>query len=266
MASGYTATDAAAYERLMGRWSGRLATQLIDFAGLSSGDRVLDVGCGTGSLALALAAYPEPAAIVGIDIAEPYVAYAAGRRADKRLSFISGDAVTMNFPTARFDRCYSLLALNFMSNPRAALGRMCRATRPGGMVAAAVWDFPGGLVYQRIFWDSAAALDPAADTARARHYSSPYTGPGELATAFAAAGLQHVHDTSLTIRIDYERFDDYWAPIANAQGPVGDYVKPLAAERLGVLEKVVRRAYLAGKPDGPRSMAATAWAARGVVP
>jgi SAM-dependent methyltransferase len=266
MASRYTATDAAAYERLMGRWSGRLATQFIDFAGISSGDRVLDVGCGTGSLAMTLAALPEPAAIVGLDIAEPYVAYAASRSTDPRLSFISGDAVSMKFPTARFDRCYSLLALNFMSNPTAALGRMVRATRPGGVVAAAVWDFPGGLIYQRIFWDSAAALDPAADAARARHYASPLTGPGELAGALAAAGLEHVHETSLTIRIDYEHFDDYWAPIVKAQGPVGDYVKSLPDERLGALEQVVRRAYLAGKPDGPRSMAATAWAARGVVP
>jgi SAM-dependent methyltransferase len=266
MASGYTATDAAAYERLMGRWSGRLATPFVEFAGLASGDRVLDVGCGTGSLSLALAARPEPAAIVGFDIAEPYVAYAATRSADPRLSFVSGDAVSMKFPTARFDRCYSLLALNFMLNPSAALGRMVRATRPGGTVAAAVWDFAGGLVYQRIFWDSAAALDPAADRARARHYSSPFTGPGELSAAFAAAGLEHVHDASLTIRIEYAGFDDYWAPIANAQGPVGDYVNSLPAERLGALEEVVRAAYLAGKPDGPRSMAATAWAAKGVVP
>ncbi len=50
MASSYTATDAAAYERLMGRSSGRLADELIAFAGVDAGDRVLDVGCGTGSM------------------------------------------------------------------------------------------------------------------------------------------------------------------------------------------------------------------------
>ena len=265
MASTYTATDASAYQRLMGRWSGGLAELLIDFAGIEKGDRVLDVGCGTGSLALALAGRTEPAAIVGIDVAAPYVAYASGRSSDPRLSFTAGDAVSMDFPPGAFDRCYSLIALNFMSDPGAALARMCRATRPGGTVAAAVWDFPGGLVYQRIFWDTAAALDPAADQARARHYSSKFTGPGELIAAFEAAGLREVCGTSLTIRIEYSAFADYWEPIANAQGPVGDYVKSLTQARLDALGEAVRRAYLAGKPDGLRSMAATAWAARGTL-
>jgi SAM-dependent methyltransferase len=265
MASSYTATDAAAYQRLMGRWSVGLADALIGFAGLDSGDRVLDVGCGTGSLSLALAARSEPAAILGLDIAAPYIAYAAERAADPRLSFVVGDAVAMNFPAGSFDRCYSLLALNFMSDPGEALAAMRRATRHGGIIAAAVWDFPGGLVYQRIFWDTAAALDPEADDARARHFSNPLTTPGGLATALRQAGLGDVHAASLTIRMGYTDFADYWEPIANAQGPVGDYVKRLMPEPLERLTAAVRRAYLAGSADGPRSVAATAWAARGTV-
>jgi hypothetical protein len=64
----------------------------------------------------------------------------------------------------------------------------------------------------------------------------------------------------------YTDFSDYWTPIARAQGPVGDYVKRLSPDQLDALAAAVRQAYLAGQPDGPRSMAATAWAARGLVP
>jgi ubiquinone/menaquinone biosynthesis C-methylase UbiE len=265
MPSRYTATDAEAYQRLMGRWSPCLARLLIAWAGIDAGDRVLDIGCGTGSLAVTLAARLEPSAIVGVDIAPAYIAYAQARSDDPRLSFVVGDATALNFAAESFDRAYSLLALNFMSDPGRALSGTREVVRSGGVIAAAVWDFPGGLVYQRIFWDTAAALDLAADRARGRHYSSPLTAPGQLTTAFHTAGLERVEACSLTIRMKYHDFADYWMPIANAQGPVGDYVKSLPPERLATLAAAVRRAYLAGAADGPRSMAATAWAARGFV-
>jgi SAM-dependent methyltransferase len=265
MPSIYRATDAGAYERLMGRWSRLLAEQMLGFAGPGPGERVLDLGCGTGSLALALAARPAPAAIVGLDIAAPYVAFAAARSTDPRARFCVGDADRLPFRDAAFDRALSLLALNFVADPPAALAELRRVVRPGGTVAAAVWDMAGGLVYQRLFWDTAAALDPAGDRARARQLSLPLTTPGALAGAFAAAGLADVVEGSLTIRMGYADFADYWEPIARAQGPVGDYVRAVEPDLLARIAERVRAGYLAGRPDGPRSMAAVAWAARGVV-
>jgi SAM-dependent methyltransferase len=191
------------------------------------------------------------------------VAHAQARTSDPRLSFRTGDATALDVADDSVDRCYSLLALNFVSQPSHAVKEMRRVTRPGGTMAAAVWDFAGGLTYQRLFWDTAAARDPRAATARARHYAAALTWPGELAAAFADAGAQDIVATSLTMRIVYDDFADYWQPIAGAQGPVGDYVKNLDPAALSALAAVVESAYLSGRADGPRSMTATAWAVKG---
>src|SRR5262249_31588497 len=103
------------------------------------------------------------------------------------------------------------------------------------------------------------------DRARSRHYSSPLTGPDELTAAFTTTGLNETEGASLTVRMNYADFSDYWEPIRNAQGPVGDYVKGLPPDRLEALAEARLRAYPSGRPDGQRSMAATAWAASGVV-
>ncbi|HWA42533.1 MAG TPA: class I SAM-dependent methyltransferase [Hypericibacter adhaerens] len=261
MASRYTASDPGAYERLMGRWSPRLAEPFLDHAGLVAGETVLDIGCGTGSLTTALAARAEPRAVIGVDIAFPFVRFAAAQ--ESRVAFVTGDACALPFADASIDHALSLLALNFVSNPAQAMSEIHRVVRPGGRVAAAVWDFAGGLVYQRIFWDTAAALDPAASRARAKQLSAPLLAPGALAAALAAAGFMEVHGSSMTIRMDYADFADYWEPIAAATGPVGDYVRATPPALLAEIRGKIRDAYLSGRPDGLRSLAATAWVATG---
>jgi SAM-dependent methyltransferase len=71
----------------MGRWSRRLAPLLIRFGGLSDGERVLDVGCGTGSLTFTLSEIANVAAITGVDLTPAFIDFARGRNSDPRISF-----------------------------------------------------------------------------------------------------------------------------------------------------------------------------------
>ncbi len=138
-ASTFTATDGDAYERQMGRWSRRLAEAFLDFAGpVAAEERVLDLGCGTGSLSLALARRSADARICGLDFSPAYVDYAQRRAGggDPRLEFRVGDACAIPFPEASFDRVLSLLMLHFVPRAPAAVAEMRRVARPGAVAAA----------------------------------------------------------------------------------------------------------------------------------
>jgi SAM-dependent methyltransferase len=156
--SSYHATDGAAYEEFLGRWTRRLAEPLLDFAQFPDAGRLLDAGCGTGALASAMAARWPARPIVGIDIAPPYVAFAKSRTRFANLVFEEGDVAKLPYPDASFAGAAAQLVLNFVPDPVAALKEMRRVTAPGGRLVAAVWDFRGGLVYQRIFWDTAGSM------------------------------------------------------------------------------------------------------------
>lgn len=263
--STFNSADGAGYERLMGRWSRRLAPLLIDFAGVGRG-RVLDVGCGTGNLALALAANPAISGVEGIDFSAVYVEYARTRTEDSPLSFQTGDACALPFATGAFDHALSMLVLQFIPRAETAVAEMRRVTRPGGTVAAATWDTRGGLLFYRLFFDTAAVIDPQANTRREKLYVRPLTRPGELARAWHAAGLTDIVDGTLTIRMDFDSFADYWAPFDGKDGPIADYVGTLDASTKARVRDAVRLAYVDGEADGPRSYAATAWVVKGKVP
>lgn len=266
MTSSFNVQKASGYERLMGRWSRRLARPFIEFAGVQDGERVLDVGCGTGSLTFALPEAANVAGIAAIDYSPVFVAEAARRNSDPRIAIRQADACALPFADASFDRALSLLVLHFVPESAKAIAEMRRVVRPGGVVAAAVWDHLGGLPVMRMVLDSLAPLDEAALRLRGHYCFQPMMRPGEMREAFIARGLADVAETSMLIRMDYESFDDFWDPIAAGEGPLGKYVAELDEARRTRADAVVRSAYEAGQPDGPRSFVAVAWACRGTVP
>jgi len=136
----YHASDGAAYERFLGRWTSALATRLLDFAEFPPDGPLLDVGTGTGSLAVAMATRWPSRRIIGIDVAEPYIQCARSRSTASLQSFEVGEAARLPFCPGAFSGAAAQLVLNFIPNTEAAVREMRRVIRRGGRDAAAVWE------------------------------------------------------------------------------------------------------------------------------
>jgi len=261
MPSNFIAKGAEGYDAVMGRWSRRLAAPFLDFSGVPSGGRVLDAGCGTGSLTVALAAHLDLAAIDATDFEEDFVAALRKRTTDPRISAQKGDVCALPYGDGEFDGVYSLLVLHFVSDPHQAVREMRRVLRPGGTAAATVWAY-GGLPSWRLFWDAIFALEPEAAGKASPLAKRPMTGEGELRAAFEDAGFANVADSALAISMDYENFDDFWYPMVYGQGSIGSFFDGLRQTRRDQLRDAARKAYLGDDSDGPRAFATVAVAVR----
>jgi len=255
---------AAGYERFMGRWSRRLAPAYIAFAGVRDGDRVLDAGTGTGALAAALLEAAASGEVVGIDPSAGFVGHAASSLGSARARFEVGDAQTLRFGDSGFDHAMSLLVMNFVPDPRKAVGELRRVTRPRGVVSACVWDYGEGMQMLRFFWDEAVALDPSAASRDERHMK--LSREGQLGALWREAGLARVEERPLAIEQAYASFDEYWGPFLAGAGPAGAHVASLSEERRRQLEARLRKRLLGDGGDRPFTLQARAWSVRGEVP
>lgn len=245
---------AESYGRFMGRYSEPLAARFAETVDLAPGQRVLDVGCGPGALTAGLAARVGEAAVSAIDPSPPFVAAARARfpGADVR----EGTAEDLPYDADAFVAAFAQLVVHFMADPVAGLAEMARVTRPGGTVAACVWDFAGGASPLSVFWDTVTARDPGALT------ESGMAGAreGHLAELFAAAGLHGVQGY-LTVTVPYAGFEDWWAPYTMGVGPAGAYVQRLDPDARDGLRAACR----ARLGDGPFEVRASAWSVTATV-
>src|SRR5688500_13025940 len=115
----------------MGRWSARLAREFIDFAGIKDGQRVLDVGCGTGSLSYALLAWSQTVRVVGVDPVAAYISFAQNGIADPRVEFRVAEGEALPFEGGAFDAALSLLVIQDFADPNRAVSEMARVTCHG---------------------------------------------------------------------------------------------------------------------------------------
>lgn len=245
-----------AYEAFMGRWSRILAREFVAFAGVEAGDRVLDVGSGTASVVAA--ALDRGSHVVGLEPSDEFRSFAQARWPAAR--FEAGDAQSLPFASGSFDACLSMLVLNFVPDPAAAAAEMRRVARPGGRVAAAVWDYMSGMDMLRLIWDAVVELDPEASD---RHEGRMRVSQaGDLSELWREVGLERVEDGELLIDTPFASFDDFWLPLLMEVGPAGAYVASLAEER----RQALRNLLFERLGPGPFLLRARAWAVRGSVP
>ncbi|MBX9246309.1 methyltransferase domain-containing protein [Actinotalea ferrariae] len=245
--------SAEAYGRFMGRFSEPLAAHLADAAGVVTGTRALDVGCGPGALTAELVRRLGPEQVVAVDPSEPFVA--AARQRFPGVEVVQGVAEALPFADDVVDHAIAQLVVHFMTDPVRGLAEMARVTRPGGVVAACVWDHAGGGSPLSAFWQAVHDVDPDAPGER----TLPGTREGHLAELFAAAGLHDVESSVLSVSAELASFDAWWEPYTLGVGPAGAYVARLDDER----REALRRRCAELLPDAPFEVTASAWCAVG---
>jgi SAM-dependent methyltransferase len=250
------------YERYMGRWSRLIAREFLAWLAVPPEVRWLDVGCGTGVLSRMILEVASPSEVKGVNPSGAYVAFAREQICDGRASFEVGDAQTLCMEESTYDVVVAGLVLNFVPQPSHAMIEMARVVRPGGIVAAYVWDYADKMQMIRYFWDAAVTLDPRAfDLDEGQRF--PICKPELLTELFRAAALRDIEVRAIDILTEFRDFNDYWSPFLGSQGPAPSYAMFLSEERRAMLRERIR-ASLPIALDGSISLVARAWAVRGV--
>lgn len=236
------------YDNFMGRFSVPLAPLFADFAGIEAGQRVLDVGAGTGALTAELVR--RGAETSAADPSPPFVAALRQRLPD--VGVHEAPAEELPWPDGSFDAALAQLVITFMRDAPAGIAEMQRVVRPGGVVAVCMWDREGMEMLAAIH-RAQHALDPSRPTPE---QLTNYRTRQEIEGLFG----DDVEIDLLEVEAAYSGIDEFWDAFAAGVGPSGVWVASLdEAQRQRAREEIYRQV---GEPNGPFTLVGRAWAAK----
>jgi SAM-dependent methyltransferase len=253
---------AEAYDRHTGRYGRGLSAAFVPFAGVAPGMRVLDVGCGTGALTMTLANVVGAPAVACVDPSEEYARACQQRVPGSEVRV--GPAEAIPFDDRTFDAVLAQLVVQALDDAPAAAREMHRVAAAGGVVAACVWDFRGGMPLLDAYWAAARTLDPDGARDAGDDSANPWCSRDGLRRLWEGAGIAQVETAELSAGADYDGFDDAWFSFAAGAGLSGAYCRSLDDDGRAALRAEFHRRL--GVSAGPFRLAARAWAVRGRAP
>jgi len=226
------------------------------------GERVLDIGCGSGETSLELAAAVAPGgSVLGVDISETLLGLARTRAEGRGLpvGFLAADAQTTDFGGERFDAAFSRFGVMFFSDPAAAFANIGAALKPGGRLAFVCWAPIGRNPVMRTAIEAAAPLIPPLEP------SDPlapgpfaFADPERVRTILGTAGYADVHIRLFETLVGGWTLDQAMI-VAQRIGPLGSVLRQNPDLRPTVIEAVAAALARNQGADGRVRLGAAVW-------
>ncbi|HEX6662988.1 MAG TPA: class I SAM-dependent methyltransferase [Gaiellaceae bacterium] len=246
--SGIFHADEESYDEFMGRYSVRLAPLFVDFAGVADGQRVLDVGAGTGALTRELVT--RGATVVAL---EPSPEFTRALRARfPQMEVHEAAAEELPFADDSFDVALAQLVVAFMADAAAAMRELGRVAH---RVAICMWGVEEMQMLAAI-GRTARVIGSGSAEQGARRYRTPH----ELRELLTAAGLRNVEICELDVTAPYVDFEEFWRALSLQVGPAGAWLHGLDDKRRALAHDELHRQL--GNPTGSFELHGRAYGAR----
>lgn len=235
-------TGPEAYERyIVPAWMGEWAQALVDYSDVKSGERVLDVACGTGIVARKVACLVGPKGkVAGLDANEGMLRAArqfAERENIRGIEWHLNDASRMPFKHAEYDVVLCQQGLQFFSDKPAALREMARVLAPGGRCAISVWTSLYHNPFMAILTD---AIENYLDTDSTAFFHTAYSlsSREELRALLSTAGFRDIHVRSEVKMVRYPSIEEY-LPRFLSVFPIADSISAMPeADRAEMFQRI----------------------------